>query len=148
MCGIAGIFHPTGLAAIDAPLLARMTTAIAHRGPDGDGFHVEAHVGLGHRRLAIIDVAGGRQPMFNEDASVVIVFNGEIYNFAELRPRLEAMGHVFASDHSDTETIVHAWESFGPDCLQYLAGQFAFALWDRNRGCLFLARDRMGKKPI
>ena len=92
--------------------------------------------------------AGGHQPMFNEDGSVVIVFNGEIYNFAELRPKLEALGHVFRSDHSDTETIIHAWESFGPDCLQHLTGQFAFALWDRNRGCLFLARDRMGKKPI
>jgi asparagine synthase (glutamine-hydrolysing) len=125
-----------------------MTTALAHRGPDGDGFHVEPHVGLGHRRLAIIDIGGGHQPMFNEDFSVAITFNGEIYNFAELRPKLEALGHVFRSDHSDTETIIHAWESFGPDCLKHLSGQFAFALWDRNRSCLFLARDRMGKKPI
>ena len=148
MCGIAGIFHPTGSAPVDAALLRRMTTALAHRGPDGDGFHVEPHVGLGHRRLAIIDLGGGRQPMFNEDFSVAITFNGEIYNFAELRPKLEALGHVFRSDHSDTETIIHAWESFGPDCLQHLSGQFAFALWDRNRDCLFLARDRMGKKPI
>jgi asparagine synthase (glutamine-hydrolysing) len=148
MCGIAGIFHPTGSAPVDAALLARMTAALAHRGPDGDGFHVEPHVGLGHRRLAIIDIGGGHQPMFNEDFSVAITFNGEIYNFAELRPKLEALGHVFRSDHSDTETIIHAWESFGPDCLQYLSGQFAFALWDRNRGKLFLARDRMGKKPI
>ncbi len=148
MCGLAGIFHPGTGEPVDAPLLRRMTTALAHRGPDGDGFHVEPGIGLGHRRLAIIDVAGGHQPMFNEDGSVVIVFNGEIYNFAELRPRLEALGHVFSSHHSDTETIIHAWESFGPDCLHYLNGQFAFALWDRNRGCLFLARDRMGKKPL
>ncbi len=148
MCGLAGIFHLNGTQAIDAALLRRMTTAIAHRGPDGDGFHVEPHVGLGHRRLAVIDVAGGHQPMFNEDNSVVIVFHGEIYNFATLRPRLQALGHVFRSDHSDTETIIHAWESFGPDCLQHLNGQFAFALWDRNRGCLFIARDRLGKKPV
>ena len=148
MCGIAGIFHPSGTAPVDAALLARMTAALAHRGPDGDGFHVEPHVGLGHRRLAIIDPAGGHQPMFNEDGSVAITFNGEIYNFAELRPKLEALGHVFRSDHSDTETIVHAWESFGPDCLNHLSGQFAFALWDRNRGALFLARDRLGKKPL
>jgi asparagine synthase (glutamine-hydrolysing) len=148
MCGIAGIFHPIGSAPVDAALLRRMAGAIAHRGPDGDGFHVEPHVGLGHRRLAIIDLAGGHQPMFNEDFSVAITFNGEIYNFATLRPKLEALGHVFRSDHSDTETIIHAWESFGPDCLQHLSGQFAFALWDRNQGKLFLARDRMGKKPI
>ena len=148
MCGIAGIFHQAGPGTVDAALLARMTAALAHRGPDGDGFHVEPYVGLGHRRLAIIDLAGGHQPMFNEDGSVVIVFNGEIYNFADLRPRLEALGHVFRSDHSDTETIIHAWESFGPDCLQHLNGMFAFALWDRNRGCLFVARDRLGKKPI
>lgn len=153
MCGLAGIFHLAGRPGeraepVDGGLLRRMTTALAHRGPDGDGFHVEPGVGLGHRRLAIIDVAGGHQPMFNEDASVVVVFNGEIYNFAELRPELEALGHVFSSHHSDTETILHAWESFGPDCLERLTGQFAFALWDRNRGCLFLARDRMGKKPV
>jgi asparagine synthase (glutamine-hydrolysing) len=147
MCGVAGIFHITGTPEIDRALLARMTTALAHRGPDGDGFHVEPYVGLGHRRLAIIDVAGGDQPMFNEDGSVCVVFNGEIYNFAALRPKLEALGHVFRSDHSDTETIIHAWESFGPDCLQHLDGMFAFAVWDRARG-LFLARDRLGKKPL
>lgn len=148
MCGIAGIFHPAGGAGVDAALLARMTAALAHRGPDGEGFHVEPHIGLGHRRLAIIDIAGGHQPMFNEDGSVAIVFNGEIYNFADLRPRLQSLGHVFRTDHSDTETIIHAWESYGPDCLQYLNGMFALAIWDRNRGCLFLARDRVGKKPL
>lgn len=148
MCGLAGIFHPDARAGIDAGLLRRMTTALAHRGPDGDGFHTEPGIGLGHRRLAIIDLAGGHQPMANEDGSVIIVFNGEIYNFAELRPKLQALGHVFRSDHSDTETIVHAWESWGPDCLQQLNGMFAIALWDRNRGQLFLARDRLGKKPL
>jgi asparagine synthase (glutamine-hydrolysing) len=148
MCGLAGIFHQEARAEIDAALLRRMTTALAHRGPDGDGFHTEPGLGLGHRRLAVIDLAGGGQPMANEDGSVVIVFNGEIYNFAELRPKLQALGHVFRSDHSDTETVVHAWESWGPDCLQRLNGMFAFALWDRNRGQLFLARDRLGEKPL
>jgi len=147
MCGLAGIFQPEQRP-VDAGLLRRMTAALAHRGPDGDGFHTEPGVGLGHRRLAIIDVGGGHQPMFNEDGSVVIVFNGEIYNYAELWPKLQALGHRFRSDHSDTETIVHAWESWGPDCLQHLNGQFALALWDRNRGQLFLARDRLGKKPM
>ena len=148
MCGLAGIFHPDAGADIDAGLLRRMTTAIAHRGPDGDGFHLEPGLGLGHRRLAVIDIAGGHQPMANEDGSVVIVFNGEIYNFAALRPKLQALGHRFRSDHSDTETIIHAWESWGPDCLLQLNGMFALALWDRARGQLFLARDRLGKKPF
>ena len=147
MCGLAGIFHPSG-AAVDRSLLTRMTGVLSHRGPDGDGFHVEPGLGLGHRRLSIIDVAGGTQPMWNEDHSVVIIFNGEIYNFPELWPKLKALGHVFRSDHSDTEAIVHAWESWGPDCLQHLNGQFAFALWDRGQKTLFLARDRLGKKPL
>ena len=147
MCGLAGIFHPDDAGWIDPALLARMTTAIQHRGPDGDGFHVESGVGLGHRRLSIIDVAGGQQPMYNEDGSVVIVFNGEIYNFPELRPKLQALGHTFRN-RCDTEAIVHAWESWGPDCLQHLNGMFAFALWDRKQQTLFLARDRLGKKPL
>jgi asparagine synthase (glutamine-hydrolysing) len=146
MCGLAGIYHPNG-GPVDRPLLERMTTALFHRGPDGDGFHVEPGVGLGHRRLSIIDVAGGHQPMFNEDESVVIVFNGEIYNFPELRPKLQALGHVFRN-RCDTEAIIHAWESWGPECLHHLNGQFAFALWDRNQQTLFLARDRMGEKPL
>jgi asparagine synthase (glutamine-hydrolysing) len=147
MCGIAGIFHQAGPAGINEALLRRMTTAIAYRGPDGDGFHVEPGVGLGHRRLSIIDVSGGAQPMFNEDDSVVISFNGEIFGFAALREQLQAMGHRFRT-RSDTETIIHAWESWGPDCLQHLNGFFALALWDRNRRQLFLARDRLGKKPL
>ena len=147
MCGLTGIYHPDGAGPIDAALLRRMTDAIAYRGPDGDGFHIEAGVGLGHRRLAIVDVAGGAQPMFNEDESIVIVFNGEIYNFPELRPKLQALGHVFRN-RCDTEAIIHAWESWGPDCLQHLNGMFAFALWDRRQQTLFLARDRLGKKPL
>ncbi len=146
MCGLTGLFRPDG-GAVDAALLRRMTAAIAHRGPDGDGFHAEPGVGLGHRRLAIVDVGGGQQPMYNEDSSVVIVFNGEIYNFPDLRPKLQALGHVFRN-RCDTEAIIHAWESFGPDCLAHLDGMFAFALWDRNRRQLFLARDRLGKKPL
>ncbi len=147
MCGLTGIFHPDQTGPIDRAQLVRMTTAIAHRGPDGDGFHIEAGLGLGHRRLSIVDVAGGSQPMYNEDQSVVIVFNGEIYNFPELRPELQALGHVFRN-RCDTEAVIHAWESWGPDCLQRLNGMFTFALWDRNQQTLFLARDRLGKKPL
>ena len=146
MCGLAGLLAPRG-APVDRGLLARMTAALAHRGPDGDGFHVEPGVGLGHRRLSIIDVEGGHQPMFNEDGSVVIAFNGEIYNHAELRPELEAMGHRFAS-RCDTEAIIHGWEAWGPAVLDRLNGMFALAIWDRNRRQLFLARDRLGKKPL
>jgi asparagine synthase (glutamine-hydrolysing) len=148
MCGLAGIFRQDGKAEVDSALLRSMTAALAHRGPDGDGFHCEPGVGLGHRRLAVIDLAGGQQPMANEDHSVIVVFNGEIYNFAALRRQLQALGHVFRSDHSDTETLLHGWESWGTDCLQHLGGMFAFALWDRNRGQLFLARDRLGEKPL
>ncbi len=147
MCGLAGIFHYAADGRVDRAVLERMTTALAHRGPDGDGFHVEPGVGLGHRRLSIVDVAGGAQPMWNETEDVVIVFNGEIYNFPELRPQLQAMGHVFRN-RCDTEAVVHAWESWGPDCLQHLNGMFTFALWDRRQGVLFLARDRLGKKPL
>ncbi len=147
MCGLAGIFHPSGAGSVDAALLRRMTTSLRHRGPDGEGFHLEPGIGLGHRRLAIIDPAGGEQPMFNEDLSVAITFNGEIYNAADLRPELEALGHRFRS-RCDTEAIIHAWESFGPACLDRLTGQFAFAIWDRNRRTLFLARDHFGKKPL
>ncbi len=147
MCGIAGIFDRAGRRDIPIAALRAMTNALAHRGPDGDGFHVEPGVGLGHRRLAIIDIAGGRQPMYNEDGSIAIVFNGEIYDYDALRQILEREGHVFRS-RCDTETIIHAWESWGPDCLEHLSGMFAFAIWDGGRDQLFLARDRLGKKPI
>ena len=146
MCGLAGIFRPDG-GPVDMGVLRRMTASLSHRGPDGDGFHAEPGLGFGHRRLAIIDPAGGVQPMFNEDGSVVIVFNGMIYNYRDLVPLLQARGHVFRTN-CDTETIIHAWEEWGADCLQHLNGMFAFALWDRRRGTLFLARDRLGKKPL
>jgi asparagine synthase (glutamine-hydrolysing) len=147
MCGIAGIFDLRAPREIDARTLRGMTTALRHRGPDGDGFHVEPGLGLGHRRLSIIDLSGGAQPMGNEDGSVIVSFNGEIYDYQPLRRALEKEGHVFRTN-SDTETIVHAWESWGVNCLTRLSGMFAFALWDRNRQQLFLARDRLGKKPL
>lgn len=147
MCGLTGLLHSSIGGAIDMRVLRAMTDALAHRGPDGDGFHAEPGIGLGHRRLAIIDPTGGEQPMFNEDGSVVIVFNGMIYNYRELMAELQALGHVFRTK-CDTETIVHAWEEWGEDCLARLHGFFAIALWDRTRQSLFLARDRLGKKPL
>jgi asparagine synthase (glutamine-hydrolysing) len=124
-----------------------MTDAIRHRGPDGEGTLIEPGIALGHRRLAIIDPAGGHQPMYNEDLSIAIVFNGEIFNFETLRAELAALGHSFRN-RCDTEAIVHAWESWGPACVERFSGFFAFALWDRNRQTLFCARDRLGKKPF
>jgi asparagine synthase (glutamine-hydrolysing) len=124
-----------------------MNEALHHRGPDGEGFHIEPGIGLGHRRLSIIDIEGGRQPMYNEDGSVVITFNGEIYDYEPLRIDLERRGHKF-STRSDTETIIHAWEEWGAECVEHFSGMFAFAIWDRNRNQLFLARDRLGKKPL
>lgn len=147
MCGITGLFDTTGGREVDAALLARMNQAQHHRGPDEGGTHVEAGIGLGHRRLSIIDLASGQQPLYNEDRSVVVVFNGEIYNFQPLAKELAAAGHRFRT-HSDTETIVHGWEQWGADCVKRFRGMFAFALWDRNKGTLFLARDRLGKKPL
>jgi asparagine synthase (glutamine-hydrolysing) len=124
-----------------------MTDRLAHRGPDGDGFYEAERVALGHRRLAIIDRSGGHQPMSNEDGTCWIVFNGEIYNHRDLRPRLEARGHIFRT-RSDTETILHAWEEYGPACVESLEGMFAFAIYDGRRQELFAARDRLGKKPF
>ncbi|NGZ87099.1 asparagine synthase (glutamine-hydrolyzing) [Duganella aceris] len=147
MCAIAGLFdlyHPSD---IDAGLLQRMTDIQAHRGPDGVGMHREPGVGLGHRRLAIIDIGGGRQPLFNEDHSVAVVYNGEIYNFPALMRELQQFGHSFRT-HCDTEVIVHAWEQWGERCVEHFRGMFAFALWDRRQHSLFLARDRLGIKPL
>ncbi len=124
-----------------------MTDILGHRGPDGDGFYIAPGIGLGHRRLAIIDLATGEQPMFNEDRSICVVYNGEIYNFQPLIAQLTALGHVFQT-RSDTEVIVHAWEEWGAGCLERFNGMFAFALWDGARGELFLARDRLGEKPL
>ena len=147
MCGITGIFDTRGKRDIDRAALVRMNESQHHRGPDEGSVHVEPGVGFGHRRLSIIDVATGQQPLFNEDGSVCVVFNGEIYNFQELVPELEALGHVFHT-RSDTEVIVHAWEAWGEQCVTRFRGMFAFALWDRNRETLFLARDRLGVKPM
>jgi asparagine synthase (glutamine-hydrolysing) len=147
MCGITGIFDTRAARPIDAATLQRMNESQHHRGPDEGSVHSEPGLGLGHRRLSIIDVATGQQPLFNEDGTVAIVFNGEIYNFQELIPELLALGHVFRT-RSDTEVIVHAWEAWGEACVQRLRGMFAFALWDRKRATLFLARDRLGVKPL
>lgn len=147
MCGITGIFDTRETRPVDEDLLGRMNQAHFHRGPDAGGVHMEPGVGLAHRRLSIIDLSGGQQPLFNEDGSVVVVYNGEIYNFAELTAQLQAAGHVFRT-RSDTETIVHAWEEWGAACVQRFRGMFAFAIWDRNRKRLFLARDRLGIKPL
>ncbi len=145
MCGIAGfVSSRTGNA---AAVLARMTASIAHRGPDGSGHLERPPVFLGHRRLSIVDLEGGSQPMFNEDGSLAIVYNGEIFNHASLRPALERSGHRYGS-HCDTETILHAYEEHGPRCLDAFRGMFAFALWDGPRRELFCARDRLGIKPF
>ena len=147
MCGIVGILDTRGERPIDRRVLSRMNEAQHHRGPDEGGLHLGPGIGLGHRRLSIIDLATGQQPLYNEDNSVVIVFNGEIYNFAELIPELKALGHQFRT-RSDTEVIVHAWEAWGADCVKRLRGMFAFALWDEKRQTLLLARDRLGVKPL
>lgn len=147
MCGIVGIFDLNGSGPIDRELLHKMNESQFHRGPDAGGLHVEPGVGLGHRRLSIIDLSTGQQPLFNEDGSVVVTFNGEIYNFPELSDELKAAGHIFKT-HSDTEVIVHAWEQWGEACVKRFRGMFAFAVWDRNKKTLFLARDRLGKKPF
>ena len=147
MCGITGIFDTRERREVSRATLARMNESQHHRGPDEGGYHVEPGVGLGHRRLSIIDVSTGQQPLYNEDGSVVVIFNGQIYNYQELIPELLALGHVFRTK-SDTEVIVHAWESWGEACVDRFRGMFAFALWDRARETLFLARDRLGVKPL
>ncbi len=147
MCGITGIFDTRGRRDIDRAVLHRMNESQFHRGPDEGGLHLEPGVGLGHRRLSIIDLSTGQQPLYNEDNSVCVVFNGEIYNFQELIPELQGLGHIFHT-RSDTEVIVHAWEAWGERCVDRFRGMFAFALWDRNHETLFLARDRLGVKPL
>jgi asparagine synthase (glutamine-hydrolysing) len=147
MCGIAGLVYLDGKP-VSRQLVQAMTRTIAHRGPDGEGEYINGPVGLGHRRLSIIDLSdNASQPMSNEDGTVWIVFNGEIYNYVELRPGLEAKGHCFRS-HSDTEVIIHAYEEYGPGCLQLLNGMFSFAIWDERQQQLFCARDRLGIKPF
>jgi asparagine synthase (glutamine-hydrolysing) len=146
VCGIAGIVRNDGHD-VDQELVRRMTAAIRHRGPDEDGFYFRGPAGLGMRRLSIIDLKGGQQPIPNQDRSAWIVFNGEIYNYRELRERLEKLGHTFLTN-SDTEAIVHAYDRYGSDCPKHLRGMFAFAIWDERTQELFIARDRVGKKPL
>ena len=147
MCGICGIVNFSATNPVDPRLVERMASAQAHRGPDDHGYYVEQNVGLGHRRLSIIDLSGGKQPIFNEDGSVVVVFNGEIYNYRDLTLDLVAKGHHFAT-RSDTETIVHAYEEYGDQCMRDFRGMFAFAVWDRRRKRLLLVRYRLGIKPV
>ncbi|MGH7378353.1 MAG: asparagine synthetase B family protein, partial [Candidatus Methylomirabilales bacterium] len=148
MCGIAGRVNFRSGAPVDAALIQRMCDLLAHRGPDGAGIHVDGPVGLGHRRLAIIDLSpAARQPMASDDARLWITYNGEVYNFRELRADLESRGHRFRSQ-SDTEVILAAYREFGARCLDRLRGMYAFAIWDSRARTLFLARDRLGKKPL
>jgi asparagine synthase (glutamine-hydrolysing) len=147
MCGICGSFGYANQEPISSETLAGMLGVIRHRGPDDEGVYVDGELALGMRRLSIIDVAGGRQPITNEDGSVIVVFNGEIYNYVELRQELRARGHIF-STASDTEVIAHLWEEFGEACPSQLRGMFTFAIWDVPRRRLFLARDRLGIKPL
>jgi asparagine synthase (glutamine-hydrolysing) len=146
MCGIVGMVNLDGRAA-DSALLGRMNEAIHHRGPDEEGTYLKGHVGLAMRRLAIIDLKGGQQPIANEDGTAFIVYNGEVYNFREVKKGLEARGHRFHTD-CDTEVVLHAYMEWGADCPKHLRGMFAFAIWDERKQELFLARDRVGKKPL
>ncbi|MBN1146710.1 MAG: asparagine synthase (glutamine-hydrolyzing) [Anaerolineales bacterium] len=147
MCGICGVYASGSGDQVSRPLLERMNTTLHHRGPDSQGVYIDGNFGMAMRRLSIIDVAGGDQPIANEDGSVVVVYNGEIYNFGELRGQLQKLGHRFAT-RSDTEVIVHAYEQWGDEALLRFNGMFAFSLWDRGKQRLLLARDRMGKKPL
>ncbi|HEX7010180.1 MAG TPA: hypothetical protein VF184_09365, partial [Phycisphaeraceae bacterium] len=146
MCGIAGIIRP-GAAQVDEREIRCMTDALQHRGPDGSGLLVRGPVAIGHRRLAIIDPAGGQQPLSNEDGTVWITFNGEVYNHRELRQQLESLGHRFAT-RCDTEVVVHAYEQWGQACLRRLRGMFALAIVDVGRRAVLLARDPVGIKPL
>lgn len=147
MCGIAGTLHFDRDKTVDKTVLEKMTNVLSHRGPDGKGFFINRNLGLGHRRLAVIDLSTGDQPMFSEDSQLVIVFNGEIYNYVELREELKARGHRF-STASDTEVILNAYQEWGVDCQKELNGMWAFALWDERQQQLFLSRDRIGEKPL
>jgi asparagine synthase (glutamine-hydrolysing) len=147
VCGIAGIFEASAAREIDQRLLRQMTNTLAHRGPDGEGYFTAPGVGLGHRRLAIIDVAHGQQPMLSDDRSVALTFNGQIYNYMELMRELEKAGFKFRTK-SDTEVILHAWRQWGINCVEHFRGMFAFAIYDRSKDLIFLARDRFGKKPL
>ncbi|MBN1348681.1 asparagine synthase (glutamine-hydrolyzing) [candidate division KSB1 bacterium] len=147
MCGIYGMFDFHHSHKIERKQVKDVIDVMQHRGPDEDGIYTNAHIALGHKRLSIIDLSTGKQPLFNENQTLCIIFNGEIYNFKEIRRSLEAKGHRFRTN-SDTESIIHAYEEYGADCVQHLRGMFAFAVWDATAKRLFLARDRLGKKPL
>ncbi len=149
MCGIAGIYHYGSSAPVEKQQLQRMCDQMIHRGPDDEGCFVteDRRAGIAMRRLSIIDVAGGHQPIFNEDETIGVVLNGEIYNFQELRSLLKER-HTFSTDHSDTEVIVHLYEEYGERCVDHLRGMFAFAVLDKRKNMIFLAKDRVGKKPL
>ena len=147
MCGIVGIVHRDPARPVAPEVVEAMCRAIRHRGPDDDGYYFGENVGLGMRRLSIIDLAGGHQPIFNEDQTRVIVYNGEVYNYQELQPELLQRGHTLRTQ-TDTECVLHLHEDRGSDCVDPLRGMFAFAVWDREARSLFLARDRFGIKPL
>ncbi len=147
MCGIAGLAYTDNCRSVDPGLIETMCTAIHHRGPDDWGMWCDGPIAIGMKRLQIIDLVGGHQPMVNSGGNLHIVFNGEIYNYRELRRELQAKGYQFTSS-SDTETILYAYEEYGQDCVKHLRGMFAFAIWDACKRQLFLARDRFGKKPL
>ena len=147
MCGITGIFNFNKDNKINSVLLQNMNDSLAHRGPDGEGFFIDNNIGLGHRRLEIIDLKTGDQPMHSFDKNIVVVFNGEIYNYLELKKALVAKGHKFRTN-SDTEVILAAYEKWGKDCVNYFRGMFAFALYDSKNDLVFCARDRFGIKPF
>lgn len=147
MCGIVGTLNLTSQRPIEELTLRQMLAMIRHRGPDQFGIYRDQHVGLGNARLSILDFTTGQQPITNEDGTLWIVYNGEVFNYVELRPELEARGHRFET-HTDTEVILHLYEDYGPACLNYLNGQFAMAIWDTRSETLFLARDRVGIRPL
>jgi len=147
MCGICGVFNFKNDKPLDPAVLKRMCDTLKHRGPDEEGYYTSGQIGLGIRRLSIIDLSTGSQPIHNEDKSIWVIDNGEIYNFQDLRKELENRGHKFYTK-TDTETIVHLYEEYGERCVDHLRGMYAFAVWDEKNKKLFIARDRIGKKPL
>jgi asparagine synthase (glutamine-hydrolysing) len=147
MCGIVGLWDPLGATRFEPELIQNMNQSLAHRGPDDEGYFTEQGIALGHRRLSIIDLSHGKQPVYNQDNQIVVVFNGEIYNFQAIKQTLEVKGYQFRT-HTDTEVIVHAYEAWGINCLDHFRGMFSFLLWDKRNQNLFVARDRLGVKPL
>ena len=147
MCGLAGVVHFDSGRNVDQTILHKMTNALSHRGPDGEGYFVDKNIGLGHKRLSVIDLSGGTQPMISDDKSLVIVFNGEIYNYLELKTELEAVGYTFRTS-SDTEVILKAYEEWGFECQNKFNGMWAFAIWHAREKLMFLSRDRIGEIPL